>query len=835
MNENRKKQLGEVLLTRMGVTEYEEYLKSQGLPPKGDGPKIVSAAFKLYGPPLSRVDVTNSEKQVQSRKLTKLGVNVEYTLNLLRGIVEEFTNPLTRPPSPAKNKAQTNDFAHTGLKMTLFNAVIKNDTKVNLIDDIIKQIQPPFTKRTYTNGYTLELISVTGRSGRFKKLFELSKEYFVTENIGREVYSVDFKVRISKEGGRTQAASLTIYANGVIRVSGGYLDVVLGEKNTNNSKLQPLIEQPEMIRKYIINNYTKKELFPNKRFEFNNIAGVFKINRKVIIDKTVNSLGGISKFVYFLDEISPPLLRLKMDDFTLRTSVAGIIQLKGIKKPDDVVKIFNQSLDTIKDKFVLGVEFKNFNKREYTLSKMARRVNNKPAPNVARRGTTCPVGRRPEPYSFQGKCPCKLGKCFVKPNPQGQPCCYKVPKKITYSKNIVKNLYNKANVKVPQNVKNRFAINNNNGNKSNNVGVEASNITVFVDPKVGLKINSRQCSRYTRVALVDIAKRLGILSIKPKASKEELCAKIQDKAQNMGMNKTNEVSGRLAVTVNNKVIMGEGRNLKIGRRRCATYDKKDLLSMARKIGLVTVDASMSKPDICEEFEKFAERKRKEKENNLVRSRRERAERIRRQTENDNRRVREREEQLQKERMNNVMERLGITSEIIRKELPQLYGRSFVKKYGKFLKPYIEPQTGLMLNTLQKYNFELGTRGFPLKANVTDVKKNLVDRWKTVLEPEFHKMTIFPNNNAARANLRKLIGVNKEITNEILNSYKKSVLRAAIEKNNRGNFANKNKIQRAKNSWKYVQSRYGLLKSPSPPKVMLSSAEKRRRGINFEEI
>jgi hypothetical protein len=197
MNENKKKQIGEVLLTRMGVTAFEEHLKAQGLPPKGDGPIIVSAIFKIYGPPLSRTELSNSEKQVQMRRITKLGVNVEYTQNLLRGIVQEFTNPLAQPqmvkrPSPSK-------FKHTSLKMTMFNAVIKNETNVDLVNDVFQQIKPPFKQRTYTNGYTLELISVSGRSGRFKKLFEFSREYFVAENIRRQIHSIDFKVRISKK------------------------------------------------------------------------------------------------------------------------------------------------------------------------------------------------------------------------------------------------------------------------------------------------------------------------------------------------------------------------------------------------------------------------------------------------------------------------------------------------------------------------------------------------------------------------------------------------------------------------------------------------------------
>jgi len=287
--------------------------------------------------------------------------------------------------------------------------------------------------------------------------------------------------------------------------------------------------------------------------------------------------------------------------------------------------------------------------------------------------------------------------------------------------------------------------------------------------------------------------------------------------------------------VNGKAIFGEGRELKIGRRRCATYDKKDLLTMSRKLGMTTVNDSMSKTAICEELEKFANRKREEKQNNMIKVRRERVNSVRVRIENENRRKREREEQLEREKRNDAINRIGMTKNIIRKEIPEMYGKAFMKKYGKLIEPYMESQVNLMLNTLQKHKFNLGVRGYPLKSDVNEFKQDLVQRWKSALEPELYKLTVFSNNDAARANLRKLIGPNKEITNEILNSYKKSIIKAAVERNNSGKFANKNKLQKAKQSWLYVQRTYGLLKSPSPPRRQMTINEKRKRGIDVEEI
>ena len=63
----------------------------------------------------------------------------------------------------------------------------------------------------------------------------------------------------------------------------------------------------------------------------------------------------------------------------------------------------------------------------------------KPAPEITRRGTSCPLERQPYPYSMQGKC--LKDRCYVKPNPQGQPCCYKIPRTIKYSESKVKAVY----------------------------------------------------------------------------------------------------------------------------------------------------------------------------------------------------------------------------------------------------------------------------------------------------------------------------------------------------------------------------------------------------------
>jgi predicted flap endonuclease-1-like 5' DNA nuclease len=115
----------------------------------------------------------------------------------------------------------------------------------------------------------------------------------------------------------------------------------------------------------------------------------------------------------------------------------------------------------------------------------------------------------------------------VRPNLQGQPCCYKIPKRIEYSIKKVAQRYAAANVKVPEDVRRIFGIGLNTNNKLNNVGRAAPVAVLTRDPKSGFMIGSRQALRYSKVALVDIAKRMNI-QVPRVISKAELAKKIEE-------------------------------------------------------------------------------------------------------------------------------------------------------------------------------------------------------------------------------------------------------------------------------------------------------------------
>ena len=828
------------LLNQMGVTGYEKWLQNQGQPPKGDGPKIYKLASELYGPPLTRVSLSEVERDKRFRALQKLGVNPELVIPMLSGIV--FARANNKKSGRVKSPVAVNV---SNLRLTLFNATVLNkDRDVDLMS-IVQSIKLPFKKKRYSNGYTVEVVEVKARHGKFQTAFEISDEYiFKSKKNNVNINALEFKVRLSKDG-QVQGASFTIYNNGSIRFSGGYIDVSM--KQSNAQVPITILEQPETIRHHIINTYAKDSAFlKTAPLKFNNIGAVFTVSRPILLEQTA-SLPEFARITTYEPEMSPRMV-IRFPDFALQASTGGIIQIKGIRDPDLLGQAYNEAVRAVRTFVFKKSDIKNFNKRAFKKATISKRSNALPAPNVSRRGTTCPVGRRPDPYSFQGACPdIKFGKktvsganCYVRPNPQGQPCCYKKPKKIAFSKNKVEEAYAKANVKVPNAVRTKFNIGANTNNKKNNVGgnTNTGNINIKNDPVTGIKIGTRQCSRYTRVALFDIAKRLGIMGITGKTTKEALCAIIRTQATN----RTRESFGNLAVKFKNQEtgkeysITGDGAKMKIGNRFAITYDKTMLVRFCEILRIADVSINMSKPAICKMINDHVKIKRAEKRNRaananaaLIEGRARRANAARARAANEQKAKNNRVRQLQVEKNEALNERLGFTAPIIEKELPKLFGPKFMRVYGSKVKKDFPNMARLMIQLLGARKFNTGKRGNPTKPSVDQAKREIVADWKRVIEPALVRSAVFATMNNVRTNLRKLVGPNAKITNSMLVSYAKSVRNAAGTRNNKtGKFASEAQIQKARNVWLYAERTYGSLKPKTPPRA-------KPRSANVEEI
>ncbi len=498
--------------------------------------------------------------------------------------------------------------------LIMYNAIVNDGfqktnkkLELGLMAENIVKTKLPFKKHVFdNNGIAIQVKKITGRYGRLQPAFTITDTYSHTgRNIFNErVFCLEFFIKVSL-GPEVVNATMSIFNNGKIKISGGYLN-----QHTDNMNNEEFFEaQPELIREFIVDNYTDKERFLRNDFKFNNVVSEVRFNKG--FNLTTISQYAISSNEYsirFNPEISPHMF-IHFGNFDYVVSQKGVVKIQGIKEYDDIEESYEFILEFVNAmtdfeksqkpdekgrirRALLNINVSNRIKKQPNFNP------NRPAPNVTRRGTSCPKSRCPNPYSMQGKCP-REGY-YVKPNPQGQPCCYRIPKRTNYSEKKVMEAFARANVKVPNTVRKVFNFGQNTNNKRNNTShSKLNNIVVKMNSKVGLKIGSRQCMRYSKVALVDIAHRLG-LPISPSMDRKSICALIQSVAKNV--TNTNNIRGNRAVKFSlgdeTHIVTGNSPNsLKISGRFAKTIKKEKLYRYAVKLR-APVTAASTIAELC---------------------------------------------------------------------------------------------------------------------------------------------------------------------------------------------------------------------------------------------
>ena len=471
------------------------------------------------------------------------------------------------------------DLKISPLSIGLYNAVVDTGSKID-----IKKILEKVKKNGLVSENGIKVTQFTIRYGKFKTALSYTSEYGLVGDESLPFVSADFQIKVTK-GGKTKGASLSYYTSGKVRFSGGHLD--------------SLEKQPKELVQFFSKHYHP---IPRSEIQINNITSEFKLGfplkTSLIYDMfsdiaVKSSFGAYDVVAKYTDK---KFLYITFSDkFSIVVADTGVVQIQGTTDVDEAYDVSKKFFDALKDNDFLvtsGNRVQNIRVQSPKETKISRRHDNKPAPNITRRGTTCPLARRPNPYSYEGKC--SIPGCYIKPNPQGQPCCYTVPKSIKYSRNRVENAYNKAGVKVPAQIRTLFGF----GLKTNARPVNIANknvqlnVRTYTNKKSGFKLNSRQCMRYTKVALVDMATRLKIVLPK-KLTKPILCDLIKKAAP-----ASNNVSA------GGKLISGANHTLRLGKRLCATYPRDVLVRFARTLG-GKVYKEMTKDEICSLIQKLS--------------------------------------------------------------------------------------------------------------------------------------------------------------------------------------------------------------------------------------
>ena len=315
---------------------------------------------------------------------------------------------------------------------------------------------------------------------------------------------------------KDKAHAVTMFSSGNLTFTGGYPD---GETDIRKT--------PRIILKRVVG----KIPFQLRGVTIQ-IEGKYSVNR---LQNIQGELGGdIKKDRFLLFDLAP---------FKLRMYATGVVQVSGITQQSQVGIAERQVRDLLGTLRAAGVIANSNRVAAPHPTRPQRRGANEIAPEIVSRATTCPPDKRPVPYSFGGQAPPGY---YVAPNPQGQPCCYKIPRRIEYKKNKVVNRFRRLGIQIPQVTKNAFKIVENNRNKPVNVAPNANFNMIFTNSNQGFqtgaidefKIGSRQAKRYAMPRLVDIARRIGVgMNIRgknTKGSKDKLIVSIRNWARARG-------------------------------------------------------------------------------------------------------------------------------------------------------------------------------------------------------------------------------------------------------------------------------------------------------------
>jgi hypothetical protein len=507
---------------------------------------------------------------------------------------------------------------HPGMYNVLVNKKFSKDEKRVDLQYILKQ--KPKGHAQIAPGLTLDLNEIKGYYGRFQTGAIHTSNFGLKGDLNKEFFSVQLS-GYTMDGTERKNFTFVIYSNGKIRFSGGFL----GSSN--------LKKQPEALRKYLIDTYTQKQGFLYNEIEYNNIAGFFNTNVNFDLTRISQQNPVKAQSISYESELTPFLyMTYKDHNFVLSTKSgklgSGVVQVQGESDPDDLENAYKVGVDMVKLLHVLG----------YTMGLVNRNVNLPKLPMMKSvKASTCPKPRRP---------PCKDG-FEVRKNPQGSECCFKIPKKRGTTKKKT----------------------------------TPKNVSISYDKDGTMKIGGRKCDRLTKPVLLDVAKKLGVVGVRQKNTKNVICSALD-------------------------AIEKGTSNLKIDGKLCRKMKKDQLVAMALSKG-ITIDDKDTVKMLCDKLQD------KPNSPNSLANEMEYALKMRRSRNVTN----------QKRKLNDTG---------IRNDLVKMYGKKWMTKYGKVMD--LDKNVRDIkreLNKAEKNNsLNVTTRnGVIRKMVANDIKKAMVKNMK----------------------------------------------------------------------------------------------------------
>ena len=230
------------------------------------------------------------------------------------------------------------DLEISKLNPGMFNATVDSGfgQKDTLID--IKKIllKIPLGRTSIGEGLYIDTKEIKGIYGQFKTGFSHTKESGPRGDINKDFHSAQFMLTLSNDI-ESKGATVNFYRNGKIRFSGGFV-------GTNISN------QPELIRRFMVNAYTDRQPFFYNPFTYNNLSGQFRVNG------TFKSLTRIAQnsSIYGMTRVSyepelAPFLYAYFGDTKFILSGSGNVQISGAKNPSDMLASYDFGKKFVRD------------------------------------------------------------------------------------------------------------------------------------------------------------------------------------------------------------------------------------------------------------------------------------------------------------------------------------------------------------------------------------------------------------------------------------------------------------------------------------------------------
>jgi len=271
-------------------------------------------AFKQFENEFSDVNNSNWENNMQYNNLSN--GNKKMVNNLMR----EFDEP----------KPGSIPLEMTKINPGMFNATVDSgfDQKnilVNLTNILSKT---PRGKTPIGEGLYIDTREIRGIYGQFKTGFSHTREAGPKGDMSKNFFSAQLILTLSNDM-ESKGATVNFYRNGKIRFSGGFVGA-----NISN--------QPELIRKFIVNTYTEKQEFLYNPFTYNNLSGQFRINGnfKDLTEIARNAQKYGMTRVSYEPELAP-FLYAYFGESKFILSRSGNVQISGAKNPSDMLNAYD--------------------------------------------------------------------------------------------------------------------------------------------------------------------------------------------------------------------------------------------------------------------------------------------------------------------------------------------------------------------------------------------------------------------------------------------------------------------------------------------------------------